>query len=219
MGRSGPCRASLRALPGMAARAGAPARALPGPAARRAARRGPGRSGAYVGADPDDLGRSSRTPAAASTSPRGRSGSQAGRRGAVDDLEYGALDLAWEHVCGDFGARYVRTPIRLPVESTDEIVETIWAGVGPRTNVLFISHHTSNTALTLPVGRTLPPRPRARNPNDRRRRARAWPPTARPARARRGLLRGQLSQVAVRTEGRGLPLRPPRASATTCTRS
>jgi isopenicillin-N epimerase len=68
------------------------------------------------------------------------------------DLEYGALDLAWEHVCGDFGARYVRTPIRLPVTSADEIVEAVWAGVGPRTRALFLSHHTSSTAMTLPVG-------------------------------------------------------------------
>jgi hypothetical protein len=49
------------------------------------------------------------------------------------DLEYGALDLMWEHVCGDFGASYVRTPIRLPVTSAEEIVDAIWAGVGPRT--------------------------------------------------------------------------------------
>ena len=67
------------------------------------------------------------------------------------NLEYGALDLAWEHVCGDFGARYVRTPVRLPVESAEEIVETIWSGVGPRTKVLYLSHYTSSTALTLPV--------------------------------------------------------------------
>src|SRR5947208_271937 len=52
---------------------------------------------------------------------------------------------------GDFGARYVRTPIRLPVTTADEIVETVWAGVTPRTRALFLSHHTSNTALTLPV--------------------------------------------------------------------
>jgi len=45
----------------------------------------------------------------------------------------------------------VRTPIRLPVTSADEIVETIWAGVTPRTRALFLSHHTSTTALTLPV--------------------------------------------------------------------
>jgi hypothetical protein len=67
------------------------------------------------------------------------------------DLEYGGLDLTWEHVCGDFGARYVRTPIRPPVTNPEEIVEAIWAGVGPRTRAIFISHHTSATAITLPV--------------------------------------------------------------------
>jgi selenocysteine lyase/cysteine desulfurase len=68
------------------------------------------------------------------------------------DLEYGSLDLTWEHVCGDFGARYVRTPIRLPVRSAEEIVDAIWgAGSGPRTRALFLSHHTSTTAMRLPV--------------------------------------------------------------------
>ena len=61
------------------------------------------------------------------------------------DLEYGALDLAWEHVCADVGARYVRTPIRFPVSSAEELADTIWAGVGPHTKVLFISHYTSET--------------------------------------------------------------------------
>ena len=78
-------------------------------------------------------------------------GLQAGDEVLSTDLEYGALDLAWEHVCGDFGARYVRTPIPLPLTSAEEIAETIWSGVGQRTRVLFLSHHTSSTALTLPV--------------------------------------------------------------------
>ena len=97
------------------------------------------------------------------------------------DLEYGALDLMWEHVCGDFGARYVRTPIRLPVTSADEIVETVWAGVGPRTRVLFLSHHTSGDRDDASGRGTLPPRPRGWNPNNRRRSARAGPPPAEPA--------------------------------------
>jgi isopenicillin-N epimerase len=68
------------------------------------------------------------------------------------NLEYGALDLTWEHVCRDFGARYVRTPIPLPLGDDEEVVETVWAGVNERTRVLYLSHHTSATALTLPVG-------------------------------------------------------------------
>jgi isopenicillin-N epimerase len=77
-------------------------------------------------------------------------GLQQGDEVLSTDLEYGALDLTWEHVCGDFGARYVRTPIPLPLDP-DEVVETLWAAVSDRTRVLFVSHHTSSSALTLPV--------------------------------------------------------------------
>jgi isopenicillin-N epimerase len=106
--------------------------------------------GAYVGADPDDLvfvpnATAGVNVAAWAVRP------QAGDEVLSTDLEYGALDLTWQHVCGDAGARYVRTPIQLPVGSRDEIVEAVWAGVGPRTRVLFLSHHTSSTALTFPV--------------------------------------------------------------------
>jgi isopenicillin-N epimerase len=106
--------------------------------------------GAYVGADPEDLVFVPNASAAVNVA-AWPLGLQAGDEVLSTDLEYGALDLTWEHVCGDFGARYVRTPIRLPVTSAEEIVETIWAGVGPLTRVPFISHHTSSTALTLPV--------------------------------------------------------------------
>ena len=106
--------------------------------------------GAYIGADPEDVvfvpNASSGVNVAAWPS-----GLQAGDEVLSTDLEYGALDLAWEHVCAEYGARYVRTPLRLPVESAEEIVETIWSGVGPRTKVLYLSHYTSSTALTLPV--------------------------------------------------------------------
>ena len=105
---------------------------------------------AYVGTDPDDLvfipNATSGVNVAARAIGLGRDDEV-----LTTDLEYGALDLAWKHVCADVGARYVRTPIRLPIASADEIVEAVWAGVGARTRVLFLSHHTSSTALTLPV--------------------------------------------------------------------
>jgi isopenicillin-N epimerase len=106
--------------------------------------------GAYVGADPDDLVFVPNATAGVNVA-AWPLGLDAGDEVLSTDLEYGALDLAWDHVCGDFGARYVRTPITLPIESSEEVVETIWAGVGPRTKVLFLSHYTSGTALTLPV--------------------------------------------------------------------
>jgi isopenicillin-N epimerase len=106
--------------------------------------------GIYVGADPDDLVFVPNAGAGVNVA-AWAIGLEAGDEVLSTDLEYGALDLTWEHVCADRGARYIRTPIRLPVESAEEIVATIWAGVGPRTRVLYLSHHTSNTALTLPV--------------------------------------------------------------------
>jgi isopenicillin-N epimerase len=106
--------------------------------------------GAYLGSDPDDLVFVPNATAGVNIAAWAL-GLKAGDEVLSTDLEYGALDLAWEHVCGDFGARYVRTPIRLPVTDEEEMVETIWAGVGPHTRVLFLSHHTSSTAFTLPV--------------------------------------------------------------------
>jgi isopenicillin-N epimerase len=39
----------------------------------------------------------------------------------------------------------------LPLPAPDAVAEAIWAGVTPRTRVLFLSHLTSTTALILPV--------------------------------------------------------------------
>jgi isopenicillin-N epimerase len=106
--------------------------------------------GAYVGADPEDLVFVPNATAGVNIA-AWPLGLRAGDEVLTTNLEYGALDLTWEHVCGDFGARYVRTPISLPITDEGEVVETIWGAVGPRTRVLYLSHHTSSTALTLPV--------------------------------------------------------------------
>lgn len=66
-------------------------------------------------------------------------------------LEYGALDRTWQHVCDKAGANYVRRQVPLPVPSVEAVVDAIWSGATPRTKVLFLSHVTSATALTLPV--------------------------------------------------------------------
>jgi isopenicillin-N epimerase len=67
------------------------------------------------------------------------------------DHEYGALDRTWRFVCRKRGARYINQPVPLPVESAEHVVEAVWAGVTPRTRVLFLSHITSPTALIFPV--------------------------------------------------------------------
>jgi isopenicillin-N epimerase len=106
--------------------------------------------GGYVGAEPDDLVFVPNATAGVNVAARGI-GLEQGDEVLSTDVEYGALDLTWERVCAETGARYVRTPIRLPVESAAEIVDAVWAGAGPRTRALFLSHHTSSTALTLPI--------------------------------------------------------------------
>jgi isopenicillin-N epimerase len=106
--------------------------------------------GAYLGADPDDLVFVPNATAGVNIA-AWPLGLEPGDEVLSTDLEYGALDLMWEHVCAHFGARYVRAPISLPIQSADEIVNAVWSQVGPRTRVLFLSHYTSSTAMALPV--------------------------------------------------------------------
>jgi isopenicillin-N epimerase len=67
------------------------------------------------------------------------------------DHEYGALDRTWRFLSGKNGTRYVVQALPEPLDASDAAVEAIWAGVTPRTRVLFLSHITSPTAVTLPI--------------------------------------------------------------------
>jgi isopenicillin-N epimerase len=67
------------------------------------------------------------------------------------DHEYGACSNAWRFVLDRRGAGYVHQPLDLPVTDAESIADAIWAGVTPRTRVLYLSHITSPTALILPV--------------------------------------------------------------------
>ena len=67
------------------------------------------------------------------------------------DHEYGATDRAWRLLCRKQGAVYINQPIPLPVTTPEAVLEQLWAGVTPRTRVIFLSHITSPTALTWPV--------------------------------------------------------------------
>src|SRR6266542_4659391 len=88
--------------------------------------------GAYLGADPDDLVFVPNATAGVNVAARATQ-LESGDEVLSTDLEYGALDLTWEHVCRESGARYLRTPIQLPVESAEEIVDAVWSGIGPQT--------------------------------------------------------------------------------------
>lgn len=69
----------------------------------------------------------------------------------TSDHEYGACDNAWNFICGKKGTTYRHQPVPLPVSSPEEIVDSVWRGVSSRTRVIFLSHITSPTALTMPV--------------------------------------------------------------------
>lgn len=66
------------------------------------------------------------------------------------DMEYGACDAAWEHVCAQRGAHYRRVKIPLPYDR-ETFVDRVMDAVTPRTRLIFASHITSTTALIFPV--------------------------------------------------------------------
>lgn len=106
--------------------------------------------GAYVGARADDLvfvhNATFGVNVAARSLPL-----QPGDEVLTTTHEYGACNNAWEFVCAKRGATYVKQPITLPITDEAQIVDQFWRGVTPRTRVIYLSHVTSPTALTLPV--------------------------------------------------------------------
>ena len=76
---------------------------------------------------------------------------QPGDEVLTTDLEYGACDRTWDYYCKKAGARYVRQPIPLPLQSREQFLDAFFSGLSPRTKLIFISHLTSSTALRLPV--------------------------------------------------------------------
>ncbi len=78
-------------------------------------------------------------------------GLQPGDEILTTDHEYGALTLTWEHYCQKAGARLVKQTLPLPLADPEAVVDALFAGVTERTKVIFFSHITSPTALTLPA--------------------------------------------------------------------
>lgn len=77
---------------------------------------------------------------------------KAGDEILTTDHEYGALDRTWEFVERYTGAKYIHQHIPMPVTTHADFVEQFWAAVKPQTKIIFLSHITSPTALTFPVG-------------------------------------------------------------------
>src|SRR5712691_10980583 len=105
---------------------------------------------AFLGAAPDDLVYVTNATTGLNIVARSLA-LQAGDEVLSTDHEYGALDKTWTFVCGRRGARYVQARLPSPLESPDQVIESIWARVTERTRVLFVSHITSPTALIFPV--------------------------------------------------------------------
>ena len=67
------------------------------------------------------------------------------------DHEYGAAVRTWRFVCRESGARLIHQPLPVPFTTPEDVADALWAGVTPRTKVIFLSHITSPTGLILPV--------------------------------------------------------------------
>ena len=102
---------------------------------------------AYVGAAPDDLTFVQNTTTGVNMAARSLD-LQPGDEVLATGLEYGACDLAWEAICAETGARYVRVEMPLPV---GDVVEQLFAARTERTRVVYASHITSATGVLLPV--------------------------------------------------------------------
>jgi isopenicillin-N epimerase len=95
--------------------------------------------GAFVGAPADDLTFVPNATTGVNIAARALE-LEPGDEVLATDLEYGACDLTWQHVCERAGARYVRAS-----------VERLFDSLNERTRAVFLSHVTSETALLLPV--------------------------------------------------------------------
>jgi isopenicillin-N epimerase len=104
----------------------------------------------YVGADRDEIVYFSNVTAALNAVARSLPLSD-GDEILTTDHEYGALQRTWTFVCEHRGAQLVVRELPLPFDAPAQTVEAIWSGVTPRTRVLFMSHITSPSAITLPI--------------------------------------------------------------------
>jgi len=102
---------------------------------------------AYVGAAPDDLTFVPNATTGVNMAARSL-GLRPGDEVLATGLEYGACDRAWEAICAQAGARYVRAAMPLPV---GDVVEALFARQTDKTRIVYASHITSETGVLLPI--------------------------------------------------------------------
>jgi isopenicillin-N epimerase len=71
----------------------------------------------------------------------------------VTSHAYNACRNACEFAAQRAGARVVVAPVPFPIRSSDEVVATVLARVGPRTRLALVDHVTSPTGLVWPIAR------------------------------------------------------------------
>lgn len=69
----------------------------------------------------------------------------------LTDHEYGAVVRTWGQRCQETGARTVLATLPNPLEDIDQIVDSLFERVTPRTRLIVVSHVSSQPAAVLPV--------------------------------------------------------------------
>ena len=75
---------------------------------------------------------------------------QPGDEVLTTDLEYGACDAAWQHVCAQAGAVYRRIKIPLPFDR-ESVTKHLLSAATRKTRLITFSHITSSTTLIFPA--------------------------------------------------------------------
>ena len=163
------------------------------------------RLGAFVGADVDRLAFTTNVTVALNSA-IGSVALSPDDEVLVTNHEYNATRQIIEHTTRRAGARCVVAEMPFVGIDDDAVIEAVLAATSERTRLAVLDHVTSpdraGAADRAPGARAR----RAGRGRDRRRGARAGSARSRHRVAGPGLVRRQLSQVAVRAEERGLPL-------------